>query len=131
MPYHSGGWPTTSNHGPSRILESLWVKFVKLQRLRDEILQDFGVAWKTDSISRDDAEIADEVFAPIADELNKLACQAAAVESKSQADMEYKSIILAEYLPAHDHALHVVLARSLIDDIKRCARPRPSEPAGH
>lgn len=124
MPHHPGRELTPPNGAPDRMLETLWVDFVRLQRVRQEILSDFGIDPASDDKSDDDAEMVESVFAPIAVELSRLACRAAEVESKSQADMEYKAVMLSEYLPSHNRMLHVLLARSLVEDIMSCNRFR-------
>ena len=120
MPHHSGRDQASSDFGSNRMLEALWVEFVRLQCLRREIISDFGMAVTTSAGCDDDRELADKVFLPIADEMDRIACQAAAIGSKSPVDMEYKAIMLAEYLSQNQNTLHAVLARSLVEDIKAC-----------
>ncbi|MFY0613047.1 MAG: hypothetical protein JXQ99_16070 [Hyphomicrobiaceae bacterium] len=118
MSHHIGREEQSSCYGPDRMLEGLWVKFVKLQGVRQEVMLDFGVATTASGRSDQSDRLFDGVFAPIADELNRLAHQAALVESKSRVDMEYKAVMLEEYLPESEASLHVALMRSLLKDIR-------------
>ena len=97
-----------------RTLETLWVDFIKLQRLRNEIMLDFDVK-NTGNVSW---ELTDQILATIASELRQLASRAANVGSTCHDDIEYKAVMLAEYIPLEDPAIQAVLARSLVSDIK-------------
>lgn len=102
-------------HGSkTRTLERLWVEFVKLQRLRAEIETEF------DSTGLDETEraVTDKLFASIADELDRVASRVAGIASADSDDIEYKAVMLAEFLPANDRTIQVRLARSLVSDIK-------------
>lgn len=102
-------------HGSrARTLERLWVDFVKLQRLRAEIETEFD----HDDLEMPDRELTDQMFASITDELDRLASRAARIASTGSDDMEYKAVMLAEFLPENDRTIHVRLARSLVSDIK-------------
>ncbi len=112
---HSFSHDERPRHGPTeRTLEMLWVDFIKLQRLRNEIMLDFDVT-NTGNISW---ELTDQILAPIASELRQLASRAAKVGSTCHDDIEYKAVMLAEYIPLEDRAIQAVLARSLVSDIK-------------
>ena len=103
---------TTTGLGHGRKLDGLWIDFVELQRLRRESISDLDIA----TCGR--AAVRPVMFASINGELERIACEAAAVEANDHADMEYKAITLAEYLPANGNALHLALAWSLIEAIK-------------
>ncbi|MGI9478326.1 MAG: hypothetical protein ACR2PI_16610 [Hyphomicrobiaceae bacterium] len=118
MTHRSEQVQTTTRSGHGRKLEGLWVDFVKLQRLRRDIILDLGIAPGRGVAADVDREPTDRMFASIDDELERIACEAAALEANSHVDMEYKAIMLAEYLPPNRSALHVALAWSLIEDIK-------------
>lgn len=98
----------------ARTIERLWVDFVKLQRLRAEIESDFF----SNDLDEPDRELTDKMYTSIAGELNRLASSAAGIASTGSDDMEYKAVMLAEFLPENDCAIHVRLARSLVSDIK-------------
>mgnify|MGYP001552598533 FL=1 len=101
--------------GPAeRTLEQLWVDFVKLQRLRSEVLSDLCTG-ETKDVSPD---LIEGILTPIASELRQLATRAATVGSSSQDDIEYKAVILAEFLRDDDSALRTRLAGSLVSDIR-------------
>ncbi len=101
--------------GPTeRTLEQLWVNFVKLQRLRSEVLSDFCLDESND-IS---PELMEGILTPIASEMRQLATRAAKVGSSCQDDIEYKAVILAEFLRDEDAALRTRLAGSLVSDIR-------------
>ena len=105
---------------PSRQLEKIWVAFVKLQRLRQEIMADFAIddtGKNASCVNLDEA-----VFIPITNELHLLARRAATVEAQSREDLEYKAVILSEFLPLEDCTIHTSLAKSLVNDIKKNMR---------
>lgn len=102
-----------------RDLEKLWVAFVKLQRLRKETMVDFGLHDTTEVDDVATVELSDAILTPIAAELRRLAYRASKVEAKCDNDLEYKAVMLAEFLPAEGCAIQTVLARSLIQDIKK------------
>ena len=58
------------------------------------------------------------VLTPIASEMRQLATRAAKVGSSCQDDIEYKAVILAEFLRDEDAALRTRLAGSLVSDIR-------------
>ncbi len=102
-----------------RDLEKLWVTFVKLQRLRKEAMVDFGLHDTTEIDDVATVELSDAILTPIAAELRRLANRASKFEAKCDNDLEYKAVMLAEFLPAEDCTIQTVLARSLIQDIKK------------
>ena len=108
----------TTRSCDGRKLERLWVDFVKLQRLRRDTVLDLDIAPGGGLGSGVDRESIDRIFASIDHQMERIACEAAALEANGHADMEYKAIRLGEYLPPKRSSLHVALARSLIEDIR-------------
>lgn len=100
----------------ARELEVLWVTFVKLQRLRLETVADLASEESTDT---GDPHLLEEVLSPITDELYRLALAAAKVNAHCQDDLEYKAVILTEFISNEDETVRSALTRSLISDIKK------------
>ncbi len=111
---------TTHSAATARELEVLWVTFVKLQRLRLETMTDVGM---NDAAAAGEPGLVDAVLAPIAAELCRLALAAANISAHCQEDIEYKAVMLSEFLSVEDRSVQAALTRSLIRDIKnsRCA----------
>ena len=103
----------------ARELEVLWVTFVKLQRLRLETLTDLGADGPT---APEDPHLLAAILSPIAEELCRLALAAAKINAHCQIDLEYKAVMLAEYLSVEDESIQTALTRSLVRDIRnrRC-----------
>jgi len=119
-------------HAIDREIEILWVRFTKLLRMRREILADFGMVApkKTPpfaSTASPEADLDTTIFAPIADALRDLAHRAAKVPSKRPEDLEYKAVMLAEFLGPDDGALPTILTASLVNDIKNGHRRSPCD----
>ncbi|MFY0614149.1 MAG: hypothetical protein JXQ99_21650 [Hyphomicrobiaceae bacterium] len=102
-----------------RELEVLWVRFTKLQRMRREILADFGCDDAPDQNALSIPELDETVIAPIAGELRQLACCAAKITATCREDLEYKAIMLSEFLGPDDDSIQTILATSLVMDIRR------------
>ena len=111
-----------------RELEILWVRFTKLQRMRREIMADFGIdeippVCEGDAARHTDAgthcELDDSIFAPIAAELRDLAYRAAKITAKRPEDLEYKAVMLSEFLGPSDDGVQTILATSLVMDIRQ------------
>ena len=116
------------NGNDARELEKLWVRFTKLQRMRREIMADFGIDEMPPVCERDAArhtaagthgELDDSIFAPIAAELRALAYRAAKIAAKRPEDLEYKAVMLAEFLGPCDDTVQTILATSLVTDIRQ------------
>ena len=112
------------NRIATRELEKIWVAFVKLQRLRNEIISDFETG--DDSDDPADTDLVDSVFTPIAAELRELAHCAAKIEAQCREDIEYKAVVLSEFLAAGDCSIQTTLAKSLVKDIKNIGRDAAS-----
>lgn len=104
----------------TRELEKIWVAFVKLQRLRKEVISDFD-AGDEDNESAE-LDLVDSVFTPITLELRELAHRAAKIEAQCREDIEYKAVVLSEFLASGDCSIHTALAKSLVNDIKNVGR---------
>ena len=97
-----------------RDLEVLWVNFVKLQRVRTETISDLAL----DDV---DAQMIEAVLKPIATELCRLALVASTIAANCREDIEYKAVMLAEFLSGEDTNIQMVLTKSLVKDIKYCS----------
>ena len=118
---HTFGHQLPRRRPSERALEKLWLDFIKLQRVRAEVRTDFGYddSGKCENCEDLGSELVAKVFAPIDDELRHLASRAAAIASKGTNDLEYKAVMLTEFLGANDRSIYVALANSLVADIKR------------
>ena len=118
---HAFGQERHRRRPSERALEKLWLDFIKLQRVRAEVRSDFGLDGSDTCESCEDLgpELVAKVFAPIDNELRHLASRAAAIASNGSNDLEYKAVMLTEFLSANDRSIYVVLAKSLVADIKR------------
>lgn len=104
----------------TRELEKIWVAFVKLQGLRHEIMSDLEAG--DDGDEPTELDLIETVFAPITAELRELAHRAAKIEARCREDIEYKAVVLSEFLPVGDCSIQTTLAKSLIKDIKNIGR---------
>ncbi|MGI9480069.1 MAG: hypothetical protein ACR2PI_25435 [Hyphomicrobiaceae bacterium] len=120
--------PAPPNGTDERELEILWVRFTKLQRMRREIMADFDIDEAPPDCGRNaqrhaDAgpvtDLDDSVFAPIAEELRALAYRAAKITAKRPEDLEYKAVMLSEFLGPRDDSVQTILATSLVMDIRQ------------
>lgn len=112
------------NRGTTRELEKIWVAFVKLQRLRHEVMSDFESVDEADEST--DLNLVESVFTPISIELRELAHRAAKIEAQCREDIEYKAVVLSEFLAAGDCSIHTTLAESLVKDIKKIGQEAAS-----
>ena len=111
----------------ARDLEILWVTFVKLQRLRLETMADLGFDGPAHT---GEPDLVDIILTPITTELCRLALAAADIEANCQEDIEYKAVMLAEFLSVEEKTVQSALTRSLVNDIKtsRCAAHSMRQP---
>ncbi len=102
----------------ARDLEVLWVTFVKVQRVRTETMADLA-------LDATDANSIQSVLRPIAAELCRLALAASNIAANCREDIEYKAVMLAEFLAAEDATVQTELTKSLVKDIKNCRDVSP------
>lgn len=122
--------PAPKRETAERELEVLWVRFTKLQRMRREILADFGVDDAPSQTKLSVPELDETVITPIAGELRQLACCAAKITSTCPEDLEYKAMMLSEFLGPDDDSVQTILATSLVMDIRRGHHDHQPDPAG-
>ena len=99
--------------GAARDLEVLWVTFVRLQCVRTETMA--GMA-----LDATDANLIQSILRPIATESCRLALAASNIAANCREDIEYKAVMLAEFLAAGDATVQTELTKSLVKDIKNC-----------